>query len=266
MEVLSSPTPQSIPGLYLDLENDPVMGDDVQLTPGLMGPFPLGLRALDGDDAVLGSSDGETMFGNRGRDTLTGAEGDDVILGGRDDDSIYGGIGNDFVAGNIGNDLVEGGDGDDTLRGGQGSDVLIGGNGNDLMYGDFGIDAQIGGIGSDTFVLRADNTSSFAEIASLAGDADLLLDFQPGVDRIGLTDGLTEADLIITDFGTQPVTIPPEVQGLIDEGIISATDLDPDGDGLARVTLVSVSGGDFLGVVLNVTPADLQGQFVSVSG
>ena len=126
------------------------------------------------------------------------------------------------------------------------------------------MDAQLGGAGSDTFVLRADNTSSATEILSLAGDADLLLDFQPGVDRIGLTDGLTEADLIIADLGTLPVTIPPEVQGLIDEGIISATDIDPDGDGLARLTSISASGGDFLGVVLNVTPADLQGQFVSV--
>ncbi|MDY6940472.1 MAG: calcium-binding protein [Cyanobacteriota bacterium] len=264
MQVLSNPTPQSIPGLFLDLNNDAVTGDDVQLTVGLMAPFPLGLRALDGDDAVIGSSDGETMFGNRGRDTLTGADGDDIMLGGRDNDRLTGDIGNDFVAGNIGQDLVEGGEGDDTLRGGQDSDVLLGGNGNDLMYGDFGADAQVGGAGSDTFVLRADNTSSGTEITIAEGDADLLIDFRPGEDRIGLTGGLTQADLIFIDVPPRSFPIPAEVQALIDEGTLAATDFDPDGDGLTQVTLIGTGFDEYLGAVLNVTSAELQGQFVAV--
>ena len=92
----------------------------------------------------------------------------------------------------------------------------------------------------------------------------MLLDFRLGEDKIGLTDGLTEANIIVADFGNQPIQIPPEVQALIDEGKISATDFDPDGDGLASVTLISASGGDILGVALNTSAAELQGQFVSI--
>ena len=110
-------------------------GDDVQLTPGLMGPFPLGLRALDGDDAILGSSDGGNDVWQPGVGILSR---EPMAMMSSWEDGIT--IALPAMLAMIlwreisANDLVEGGDGDDLLRGGRDSDVLLGGNGNDVMY------------------------------------------------------------------------------------------------------------------------------------
>jgi serralysin len=59
---------------FFDLNFDASQPDDVELTAGLLNAYPGGLRALDGNDTVVGSSDGETVNGNGGVDILFGGK------------------------------------------------------------------------------------------------------------------------------------------------------------------------------------------------
>ncbi len=115
------------------------------------------------------------------------------------DDQIHGQGGNDTLSGLSGNDTLSGGDGNDLLLGGMGDDILVGNAGNDTL---------VGGAGSDRFVLKP-NTG-----------VDVIQDFQVGVDRIQLTDGLNPAHLAIVqdgnntriEFNQQPLAILVGVQ------------------------------------------------------
>lgn len=165
-----------------------------QLPADLLTNFPAGVRALAGDDQVIGTPGTDFVFGNAGNDTLYGFGGADILWGGVGDDVLLGFEGNDNLNGNIGNDVVDGGSGDDSLRGGQGNDFLSGGDGNDTLVGDLGQDTLSGGAGNDLFVARRDAAAAPDPTTGAIG-ADLLLDVNPADDRIGLTGGLTVNDL-----------------------------------------------------------------------
>ena len=115
------------------------------------------------------------------------------------DDQIHGQGGNDTLSGLGGNDSLYGGDGNDLLIGGAGDDILVGGAGNDTL---------VGGVGSDRFVLKP-NTG-----------VDVIEDFQVGIDRIQLLDGLQPSHLAIVqdgnntriEFNQQPLAILIGVQ------------------------------------------------------
>jgi Ca2+-binding RTX toxin-like protein len=164
------------------------------------------LNGGEGDDLLLGDDEADTISGGAGNDTLDGGAGADRLVGGVGDD-IYrvndggdvvveaagGGIdtvilegaefklsahvenlvmqgpvatrayGNDLanrITGNDGGNILEGGRGDDTLEGGGGWDWLVGGEGADVFV--FGV-----GFGSDD-----------------------VRDFEVGVDRVQIADGL----------------------------------------------------------------------------
>ncbi len=159
-----------------------------------------------------------------------GTDDIDVITCGSGFDLVLAGDGDDIVKGNRGNDTIDGGDGNDTLRGGRGQDLLIGGNGDDFLCGDFGIDTLIGGTGADTFVFRPETTSSVANLFL----ADTVVDFNAAEgDKIGLTGGLSAADIALVAFDT-------------------------DGNGTADATLVKFSsnnGDRILAVVLGTVNA-----------
>jgi Ca2+-binding RTX toxin-like protein len=154
----------------------------------------------------------------------------DVIICGNGIDQIFAGSGDDIATGNRGDDAIDGGDGNDTLRGGKGQDLLIGGNGDDFLCGDLGTDTLIGGSGADTFAFKPVTASPAANPFL----ADQLLDFNPAEgDKIGLTGGLSVADLTLVAFDT-------------------------DGDGTADATLVKFSlnsGERILAVVLGTVNA-----------
>ncbi|MGF1493573.1 MAG: right-handed parallel beta-helix repeat-containing protein [Microcoleaceae cyanobacterium] len=108
-----------------------------------------------------------------------------VGIGGIDSDLIYGGIDRDRIKGKGGNDLLFGGDERDTIDGGNGNDLLVGGDdkdringgqGNDVIDGAQGNDLLRGGPGADIFVVNSDS------------GRDLIIDFEPGIDFIGITD------------------------------------------------------------------------------
>ena len=276
---MAGPTPDGFYDLTLEADN-------FQITPGLLAGLPQGLRGLDSNDTVVGSSEADIVNGNQGNDSLTGGGGDDFLRGGRDIDAVFGDEGNDLLNGNKGSDYVAGGIGNDTVRGGKDEDVLVGEAGNDVLIGDFGVDALIGGTESDLFVLRTDTVDP-------AG-GDLLLDFQSAQgDRIGLTGGLTEAGLVLQDktatlsevvnnFPVEAITanLPPEIAALvanvtltpefIADQLTQVTGgdvlLDPDGDGLVSGTSIVIgSTGQELGFAINAAPADVAGSFEIVS-
>ncbi|HIK13657.1 MAG TPA: hypothetical protein IGS52_25925 [Oscillatoriaceae cyanobacterium M33_DOE_052] len=198
--------------------------DAMQLGPEISRQNPGGVRAFDGDDLIVGSSDRDIVNGNKGSDSLQGAGGDDYLRGGQDNDSMEGNDGNDIVNGNKGEDVVDGGAGDDLVRGGQGNDLLIGGDGDDVLIGDFGTDTLTGGNGADKFIIRAD-TAAGQTSASLAD--------------------------LITDFGTGDEIVIVGTQETI-QLVASGSD-----------TLIQLSGGDILALVANVTPENLQGSILA---
>ncbi|WP_413168090.1 Ig-like domain-containing protein [Capilliphycus salinus ALCB114379] len=127
-----------------------------------------------GDDIILGGGADDILRGDlNSRDSQVGIGGNDVIFGGTGNDRIGGKGGNDQLFGDEGDDGIWGDDGDDLLRGGLGNDTLTG-------------DDFSGGSGSDTFIL------------ALGEGTDIIIDFEAGVDLIGLADGLTFVNLSLT--------------------------------------------------------------------
>ena len=122
----------------------------------------------------------------------TTTPGNDNLIGDATKNTIRGLAGNDQISGLGGKDLLVGGKGDDTLLGGLGTDTLRGGRGLDILFGGNGSDLLSGGQQRDVFVLEP------------KPGIDRILDFQEGRDRLGLSQGLTFADLdfIQRDEGT----------------------------------------------------------------
>ncbi|NEO76774.1 calcium-binding protein [Moorena sp. SIO4G3] len=104
------------------------------------------------------------------------------------DDVINGQGGNDTLSGLSGNDLLRGGDGNDTLVGGNGVDTLVGGNGEDILDGGNGpLNTLTGGSDADIFVLRSTQSQ-------------FITDFEVGIDKFLLDDGLTFGALSFTQL------------------------------------------------------------------
>lgn len=200
----TNPTPSSVGDVITDSRSfggsnggyfDLTFSTDVAvLEPAWSQNYPNGIRALDGDDALIGSSIGDFVFGNRGADNLAGLDGDDTLWGGRENDVISGGNGNDELNGNLDEDLVLGNEGNDTLNGGKEDDLLDGGAGNDRLSGDFGRDLLTGGGGSDTFVLRSDTNQGLVD----PRQGDVITDFDPAAgDRIVVIGDFARTDLVV---------------------------------------------------------------------
>ncbi|MGA9379128.1 MAG: CAP domain-containing protein [Phormidium sp.] len=174
--------------------NDPILGTEGNDTLiGTEGDDTL--QGFGGDDLFYGSGGNDVLFGNLGSDNLNGNLGNDILYGGKDgdillggkgEDILYGNLGNDVLYGNIGQDTLYGGKEADTLYGGQDNDILFGDLDNDILFGDFGFDILTGGEGSDIFGLQPDK------------GVDVITDFTDGIDFLGLSSGLSFANLSIT--------------------------------------------------------------------
>lgn len=106
----------------------------------------------------------DRIFGTDIADKVEGKGGADIVFGGKGNDLLKGDAGNDQLFGEDGNDELQGDAGNDELFGGAGSDILEGGRGNDVLSG---------GADADLFVF-----------GDRIGGADIILDFQDGVDHI----------------------------------------------------------------------------------
>ncbi|GAB4474119.1 MAG: hypothetical protein OHK0037_34870 [Elainellaceae cyanobacterium] len=157
------------------------------------------LIGTPGPDFLTGTADADLIFGE---------DGDDYLLGAAGNDQVNGGNGNDLLQGNAGNDLVDGGAGNDTLSAGIGNDTLNGDVGDDLLYADSGLNQLNGGQGADTLVagtggrdiMTGGNGRDVFVLANGTGGsrrrgANVITDFNPNQDRIGLASGLRFNDL-----------------------------------------------------------------------
>lgn len=145
------------------------------------------LIAFEGDDFIQGRFGNDTIDGGTGNDLIQGNRGNDLIAGFGGHDTLIGGMGDDTLFGGIDDDDLKAGTGDDRLYGGDGDDRLFGNQGNDTIIGGIGDDRLRGQQGNDVFVLAADS------------GLDQVLDFRIGQDVMGLSDGLTFADLSFSD-------------------------------------------------------------------
>jgi len=158
------------------------------------------------------------------------------------DDQIYFAAGNDTIDTAGGNDIAFGGAGNDQLRGGAGFDVLYGQDGNDVLTGGFNGDFLSGGAGADTYVITNALDSTIVQ-------ADLILDFTPGQDRIDLS----ALDPIPGEPGSQAFTFignaPITAQGQVQQ-FGNTLFFDADGDGgfeaIVLPTGVQLSAADFV--------------------
>ena len=112
------------------------------------------------------------------------------MLGESGNDRLFGNDGNDQLSGGTGNDRLFGNDGNDELLGDNGHDVIFGNEGDDILRGGTGNDRLSGGAGVDIFVLAARE------------GRDTITDFELGIDRIGLTTGLSVDNLEILQSGS----------------------------------------------------------------
>lgn len=276
----------SVTGLPLLLGDD--TSEVITLSPGQLKDYPYGVVALGGNDIITGSSDGEWLFGNSGEDLIDASWGNDAILGGGDRDVILGNQGNDVINGNQDSDLIFGDASEkvnydfgfpqeqepnsDLLSGGQGNDILWGSEGNDTLTGDLGQDFLMGdGIsaagflspyaGRDVFVLKHESGVDDIE------DADFILDFDRfvGFDRIGLANGLTVNDIVLTKRSNVKVEIEFDVPESL-KPFISSDVLKPISGEVSGTMIQFKNSDDILGFVLNVEPGDLTNKIISVSG
>ena len=140
----------------------------------------------DSANLAIGTNQDDTLIGGDANDFISGKRGNDSIDGSMGDDSVYGGKGNDTLIGGDGEDILFGDRGSDSLIGGDGNDTLYGGKGNDTLIGGLGNDCLIGGAGSDYFALSANSA------------IDTIVDFEDGKDVLFLTNGLTFAQLAVS--------------------------------------------------------------------
>ena len=176
------------------------------------------LDGLGGNDTLLGGGGGDTLLGGTNDDSLDGQNGSDRVDGGYGNDVVAGGEGADTVIGGTGTDMLRGGNGADALDGGIGADTLDGGDGDDVLTGgSFGSDSMTGGLGADRFDFQTVDDS----LNTLA--ADVITDFETGVDKIDLTDVLAGAfvfmggeALSLTDASIRVTTVGGNTVVLVD--------------------------------------------------
>ncbi|MEM6851412.1 MAG: calcium-binding protein, partial [Pseudomonadota bacterium] len=178
-------------------------------------------RVIDVQDVenIVGSSFGETLFGNQESNVILGGDGDDLIHPFGGVDFVDGGAGSDTLLLNaapsgVTIDIAAGvagpntfvnienangsSTGGDVILGDAGANVLNGLGGDDTLNGRGGSDTLIGGDGADTFVFNGDpfdGADVSAEGRDIVGGEDFIEDFDFASDRYLLDAGAFNVDL-----------------------------------------------------------------------
>ena len=139
--------------------------------------------------------DGDFFMGTLANDEIFAGDRNSIIIGDLEgdvggNDTLFAGAGDDVVFGGVGDDVVFGGAGDDVIFGDRGNDLIFGGAGTNLLYGGTTAGESAG---SDIFAF------------GLGDGIDIVLDFEVGIDAIGLTDGLSFGQLYISQSGQDTI-------------------------------------------------------------
>ncbi|MEM7545361.1 MAG: calcium-binding protein [Pseudomonadota bacterium] len=181
---------------------------DVDEAAGPVDPPPTSSGPTEGDDFLIGTAMGDTIFARAGDDTIRGLGGDDNLKGEAGADNIKGGGGADTVKGNGGADRLNGGGGEDRVVGGGGDDVVLGRGGSDTLLGRAGDDTLAGNNGDDLLlgnrgddILKGQGGADTFSFKRNDGN-DVIRDFQDGQDLIQIRNGANNIDqLSITAAG-----------------------------------------------------------------
>jgi Ca2+-binding RTX toxin-like protein len=242
----------------------------------------------EGANALEGGGGNDTLQGIGGNDYLDGGAGNDVTQGDDGDDTHvvdsagdqvieFAGGGFDRVLTSvsytlgdfsdiellsardqggslaltlIGNGLannIQGNEGDNILAGGAGNDTLYGLGGSDALNGGAGSDLLIGGTGGDGLIFTA---------PLVQGEADLILGFVSGEDRIFLDDAAF-AGLALGALPAEAFRAGPSAQDgddrILYDAVTGALYFDADGNGAGAAihfaTLIDappINAGDFM--------------------
>jgi Ca2+-binding RTX toxin-like protein len=259
--------PSGVPRLIGDNTSESVDLSVANSRFGGVTNFPSGVWMLGGDDSVIGSTANDLVYGNEGEDILRGNFGNDSLLGGKGKDPIIGWVANDSINGGQDGDALTGDIGNDILLGGKGNDFLVSGSGNDTLVG--GLDRDIlGGLGengsikiggSNLYVLQAE--PGVRDV----NNADIIVNFRPAVDKIGLADGLTVNDIVLEELTNVSLTIQLEFpQAAASFAPPGLSNLFQPQSLVASGTLVKVrNSGDLIGFIDGVTPAQLQNSILN---
>jgi Ca2+-binding RTX toxin-like protein len=174
-----------------------------------------GTGGTDADDVMWGAAGAQAMAGGIGNDVivgnagadnaLSGGSGNDVIWGGAGADTMNGGEGNDMMWGGIGADPMDGGAGNDFLDGGVEADALSGGAGNDIIVYDAADATTVdGGSGEDTLIFSSATTVSFATLASVPVNFEIIDLTKNGVHTLS---NVTAAGVIALTDSNKALTI-----------------------------------------------------------
>jgi Ca2+-binding RTX toxin-like protein len=108
-----------------------------------------------------------------------------ILKTGNQDDIVIGSSGNQEMYAsdlfNFGENSSYSGDSNDIFFGESGNDMIVGNNYNDILIGGIGRDILNGGTGIDTFIFKP------GDGGATESDADVIEDFEVGIDKIGLT-------------------------------------------------------------------------------
>ncbi|CBN53942.1 MULTISPECIES: DUF4394 domain-containing protein [Kamptonema] len=205
-------------------------------------------------DSIGGLPEDDRIFGLQENDTISGNSGNDSIYGGKENDFIDGNSGSDSLFGDLDNDTVNGNEDNDSIYGGRGNDLLAGNSGSDVLFGDRGADNLTGGEGADVFVLTryADGGPSLTSGGLSLADADVINDFTDNLDLIGLSGGLTFADLNLVDAGNNTF-----IQDRVTGEFLAV---------LAGVNRSLISAADFTTNNSSVVPSPLPGPSITAYG
>ncbi|MGF1494010.1 MAG: 5'/3'-nucleotidase SurE [Microcoleaceae cyanobacterium] len=201
------------------------------IAPLLSDPIFNLIEGTDDSETLLGETENDQIMAEAGDDTVAGGLGDDFISGDDGDDRLRGDLNQRRSAEEGGNDTISGGAGNDQIAGKAGDDVLLGDAGDDQIWGDQGDDLLNGGLGNDT--LHGDSGDLFggADTFVLAAGqgVDTIVDFEAGLDVIGLAEGIIFENLSFTAegsdlkvvFGTEMLAIVEGVDALSEADFVS---------------------------------------------
>jgi Ca2+-binding RTX toxin-like protein len=261
---------------FMAVRRDPsgaprLIGDNTSeytdLRVGSLGNSSGGVLMFGGDDTVDGSITSDLIFGNEGEDILTGNFGNDSLFGGKGKDAIAGREGNDSINGGQDGDFIVGDGGNDILLGGRGNDLLASGNGNDTLVGGLGRDLLAGFNENNSIKIGGSNLYVLQPEPGVTdvNNADIIVNFRPAFDKIGLADGLTVNDIVLENLTNVSLTIQlefPQAAGSVAppelSQVFKPTSIVTSG------TLVKVrNSGDVIGFVEAITPAQLQNSILN---